>query len=89
MNIPLLTREKIVGKIIDIPIARITSNPNQPRKSFDEDDIFCLAESIKSNGIIQPLTVREKNSDNNVSYEIVAGERRYRAAIVCGFDAVP
>ncbi|MDY2847628.1 MAG: ParB/RepB/Spo0J family partition protein [Oscillospiraceae bacterium] len=89
MNIPLLTREKVVGRIIDIPVARISSNPNQPRKCFDEDDIFCLAESIKSNGIIQPLTVREKNTDNIVSYEIVAGERRYRAAIVCGFDTVP
>lgn len=89
MNIPLLTKEKIVGRIIDIPVSRIISNPNQPRKNFDDEDIFCLAESINSNGIIQPLTVREINSEGSVGYEIVAGERRFRAAIVCGFEAVP
>lgn len=89
MNLPLLTKEKVVGRIIEIPVSRVISNPNQPRKNFDEEDIFCLAESINSNGMIQPLTVREIMREGSVCYEIVAGERRFRAAIVCGFETVP
>ncbi len=89
MNIPIINKEKVIGKIIDVPIKRIIPNPNQPRKCFDEDDIACLAESIESNGIIQPLTVREISPGNNDRYEIVAGERRFKAAILCGYDTVP
>lgn len=81
----LFTREKIIGKIVEIPIERIIPNPNQPRKFFDEDELKALSESISENGIIQPITVRE----NNNFYEIIAGERRYRAALMSGFECVP
>lgn len=81
----LFTKEKIIGKIIEIPIDKIVPNPNQPRKYFDEDELKALSESISENGIIQPITVRE----NNDTYEIIAGERRYRGALIAGFECVP
>ncbi|MDH6603687.1 ParB family chromosome partitioning protein [Bacilli bacterium PM5-9] len=61
--------------VIQIRIADITTNPHQPRKAFDEANISELAESIKTNGLIQPIVVRKKND----RYELVAGERRLRA----------
>jgi len=73
------------NKIINIDTSLIVKNPNQPRKIFDESALFELAESIKECGIIQPLTVR-KLSDN---YELVAGERRLRAAKLLGLKSVP
>lgn len=63
----------------------ITPNPNQPRKTFDEDKIKDLADSILQHGVIQPIVVR-KTED---AYEIVAGERRWRAAIKAGLSEVP
>lgn len=87
MKMPLLTaaREKVIAEIVDIPIEKVIPNPNQPRKKFYPDDINSLAESIRQNGIIQPLSVR-KHDD---LYELVAGERRLRAAMVCGLEYVP
>lgn len=74
------------NKVVDVDIAYIQPNPNQPRKSFDADAIAELASSIKANGIIQPLIV-EKVTENK--YSIVAGERRYRAAKAAGLRTVP
>ena len=71
--------------IQEIPIKLISPNPNQPRKSFSEDSIIKLASSIKEYGIIQPLTVRKAGT----AYELVAGERRLRAAKELGMAAVP
>ena len=68
-----------------IPINKIKSNAEQPRKDFDNEKIIELAESIKHHGIIQPLIL--KQSDSN--YMIVAGERRWRAAKMAGIDEVP
>ena len=80
--------ENFTGKnrILNIDTSLILKNPNQPRKIFEESALFELAESIKECGIIQPLTVR-KLSDN--SYELVAGERRLRAAKLLGLKNVP
>lgn len=69
----------------DIEINLIVQNPNQPRKEFDEEKIRELSESIRENGILQPIIVQE----NNGKYIIVAGERRYRAAMVAGLNAMP
>ena len=69
-----------------IDINEIKSNSDQPRKVFDEEKIIELAESIKHNGIIQPIILR-KESDNQ--YIIVAGERRWRAAKLIGLKEVP
>lgn len=73
------------GKIL-IPINNIKSNVEQPRKSFDNDKIIELAESIKQHGIIQPLIVNKVKND---FYTIVAGERRWRAAKIIGIKEVP
>ena len=69
----------------NLPIEHIIPNQNQPRKSFAQDELSSLASSIKETGIIQPILVR-KNED---SYEIVAGERRWRAAQIANIHEVP
>ena len=67
------------------PVSRITSNPVQPRKKFDEAALAALAETIKEKGVLQPLVVRQSGSD----YELIAGERRLRAARLAGLTEVP
>jgi ParB family chromosome partitioning protein len=69
-----------------IPISKIFNNPKQPRKSFKEEALKELAESIKKHGILQPLILAEKPDGN---YEIIAGERRARAAKMAGLATVP
>lgn len=73
-------------KVIRIPIKQIAPNPQQPRKQFDEEKLWELAESIKENGLIQPITVRKNFEDR---YEIVTGERRFRAAKMAGYQTIP
>ena len=68
-----------------IPLVRIRPNPQQPRRSFDEEGLAELAASIRSCGILQPLTVRRAGD----GYELVAGERRLRAARIAGLREVP
>ncbi len=70
-----------------MPITALRPNPNQPRRHFDDAALRELADSIKSQGIIQPLLVRPHGGDN--SYQIVAGERRWRAAQLAGLKEVP
>ncbi len=64
----------------------ISSNPDQPRRYFDPDGLYELAESIRVHGILQPLSVRRKGGGR---YELIAGERRLRAAMICGLEQVP
>ncbi|MGH7873080.1 MAG: ParB/RepB/Spo0J family partition protein [Candidatus Binatia bacterium] len=70
---------------LEIAVDRITPSPFQPRRSFDEGKIEELAASIRNQGIIQPLVVRPRGDD----YELIAGERRWRAAIKAGLSRVP
>ena len=72
--------------ISEIPISQIHANPNQPRRDFDQDALQQLASSIHEIGIIQPITLRQ-TADN--SYQIVAGERRWRASQLAGLTALP
>ena len=72
--------------VIQVPVGRIVPNPQQPRRTFDSATLLSLSQSIKHNGILQPLTVREQ--ENN-EYELVAGERRLKAAIMAGYTTVP
>lgn len=72
--------------INEIAIDRISPNPDQPRNFFDENALEELAMSIRELGIIQPLTLRKVASD---SYQIISGERRYRAAKLAGLETVP
>ncbi|RFC64537.1 ParB/RepB/Spo0J family partition protein [Fulvimarina endophytica] len=71
-----------------VALDRITANPNNPRRTFGEEDIADLAQSVKKHGIVQPLLVRP-NPDLEGGYEIVAGERRFRAARAAGLETVP
>lgn len=83
--------EKVVEKIVEKPIelkvkiSKVGPNKEQPRKQFEEDSLMELADSIRQFGIIQPLIVQEKNG----FYEIIAGERRWRAAKLAGLKEVP
>ena len=72
--------------INDIAIDQIQPNPDQPRTNFDEEAINELAASIRELGIIQPISLRKVGAD---SYQIIAGERRYRAARIAGLTSVP
>lgn len=74
------------NKVVDIPIRQIRPNQSQPRKTFKDEELNSLAASIEENGILQPLTVRRLNLQE---YELVAGERRLRAAVIAGLKRVP
>lgn len=83
------TKRKIsetVGNVNELEISKITPNPNQPRKHFDEGALQELADSIRVHGVIQPLVV---NKLDNGNYMIIAGERRWRASKIAGLDKVP
>ena len=74
------------GNLLELPLDAIVANPNQPRRSFDEPGITELAASIGELGILQPLLVREVGGG---VYELIAGERRLRAARTAGLETVP
>ena len=78
---PLTSNENSESQTVEklVPVEKIYPNPNQPRKSFQEEKLIELANSIKTKGIVQPLIVRKKKGTKE-SFEIVAGERRWRAA---------
>ncbi len=71
---------------IFLPIQKVEPNPLQPRQQFDEEELAALADSIRIHGMIQPLTVRKAEGD---FYQIIAGERRWRAARQAGLQEVP
>lgn len=72
-------------KVVIIPLGQLRANPYQPRKTFNEESIQELAASIKEHGVIQPIIVRTVLK----GYEIIAGERRFRASQVCGLTTIP
>jgi len=80
------TGSQIAGSISEIPLAQIETNPFQPRTGFEKEALVNLTASIKTHGIIQPITLR-KMSQNR--YQIISGERRFRAATIAGLTAVP
>jgi ParB family chromosome partitioning protein len=73
------------GNQAEVRLDQIHHNPWQPRKVFDEEELASLSESIKNHGVLQPLVVRPKDD----GYQLIAGERRLRAARAAGLDAVP
>ncbi|MDB6097211.1 MAG: parB-like partition protein [Francisellaceae bacterium] len=79
--------EKITpSNFINLPVKKIVAGIYQPRQEIDQTELESLAESIRSQGIIQPILVRAINKDQ---YEIIAGERRFRAGIIAGLESVP
>src|SRR5262249_41469514 len=68
-----------------VPVGRIEHNPYQPRKAFDQEEMSALSESIRTHGLLQPLVVRQTGD----RYQLVAGERRLRAAQAAGLGEVP
>lgn len=80
------TLQAQTGGSVNLPIAQVEPGLNQPRKHFDEEALADLAESIRQHGILQPLTVRRLASGY---YQIIAGERRWRAARQAGLEEVP
>ena len=76
-------REKI--RVVNIPLSAIKPNPNQPRKNFDSAGLEELSASIAENGVLQPISVRKIRN----IYEIVAGERRFRASKMAGLEKIP
>ncbi|MBO4501471.1 MAG: ParB/RepB/Spo0J family partition protein [Clostridia bacterium] len=87
------------AKMVFLPVGELLPNPRQPRSTFDDGSLCELAESIRRFGILQPIIVRKRekvpkvNINNQVvsapAYEIIAGERRWRAARITGMDSVP
>jgi ParB family transcriptional regulator, chromosome partitioning protein len=75
-----------VGDLRELPVGLIKPNPKQPRTKFDADALAALAASIESSGVVQPLLVRPLHDG---SYELIAGERRWRAAQQAGLEKVP
>ncbi|QVL31172.1 ParB/RepB/Spo0J family partition protein [Telmatocola sphagniphila] len=71
-----------------LPLSQISHNPRQPRKTFDDEELLRLSESIRNHGILQPLVVRKAGEDQN-QYQLIAGERRLRAAHLVGLPNVP
>ena len=78
------SRENTPYKLL--PIHKVEPNRNQPRQNFDEEELQALSESLATHGILQPLTVRELDSGY---YQIIAGERRWRAARMAGLTEIP
>jgi ParB family chromosome partitioning protein len=85
-NHPKDAAAKVAGAIANIPINCITANPFQPRDHFEEEALNELTASIKKFHIIQPITVRKMGYDQ---YQIISGERRYRASCLAGLDEIP
>jgi len=72
--------------LMNIPLAAINPNPDQPRKHFDQERLEELADSIRSKGVLQPIIVKRLDAE---SFLLVAGERRYRASLMAGLEKIP
>ena len=84
----LIGESKVESKINKLPLSEIVPNKYQPRKNFDEENLNDLTNSIQERGVIQPIIVRESDSENS-KYEIIAGERRWLAAKKAGLHDIP
>ncbi|MDA8948445.1 ParB/RepB/Spo0J family partition protein [Flavobacteriaceae bacterium] len=77
--------DQVIGSIIELDLDKISTNPFQPRTHFNEQALEELSQSVKELGVIQPITVRKKGS----SFELIAGERRFRACEMAGLKTIP
>ena len=88
LNVDNLTNTNSKNKLSNIPIDYLSPGPWQVRKNFDQNELYSLSESIRNNGIFQPIVV-VSNKEENGKYKIVAGERRWRAAQLANIHEVP
>jgi ParB family chromosome partitioning protein len=77
--------QEATEELRDLPVDLVAPNPNQPRRAFDEEGLLALAESVKARGVLQPILVRPLAG----RYELIAGERRWRAARLAGLETIP
>ena len=82
---PTAKQDEKVSELLEVSLSRVSADPDQPRRHFDEGALQELAKSLKVHGILQPIVVTPKND----GYQIVAGERRFRAAKLAGLSKVP
>ena len=82
----VVSKEEIIGNVVELPLDKIEVNPFQPRTNFNEESIEDLAKSIQALGVIQPITVRKIENDN---FQLVSGERRLKAAKSVGLQTIP
>ena len=80
-----IMNEVVNEEIVDIPLNELRSNPYQPRKTFDEESLRELADSIKEHGVFQPIIAKKSIK----GYEIIAGERRVKASLLAGKETIP
>ena len=85
---PTIDDDKAVSKLVELDLDEITRDESQPRRNFDEEALRALAESIKEHGVLQPIVVT-KVEGLGAKYQIVAGERRWRAAKIAGLKTIP
>lgn len=85
-NLPEAEGNGFSSSVAEIPLSQIVSNPLQPRTEFEAEALEELAQSIKQQGIIQPVTIRKTGSDQ---YQLISGERRYRASLMAGLESIP
>ena len=87
---PLDTLDKMVEEtpkeeVVEVKLSELRSNPYQPRRNFDEEKLKELSESIKEFGVLEPILIKKSIH----GYEIIAGERRYRASQMAGLETIP
>lgn len=82
---PTAAQDDQISELRQIKLSEIVSDPDQPRRQFDEESLADLAASVDEHGILQPIVV----TPHEGGYQIVAGERRYRAAVMVGLDKIP
>jgi ParB family transcriptional regulator, chromosome partitioning protein len=80
------TRSEAEVELRELPLEMLVANPNQPRRVFEEEGLVALADSLKERGVLQPVLVRPLPGG---TYELIAGERRWRAAQIAGLESVP
>ena len=77
------------SQVLDLKIADIVPNPSNPRRYFNDESLSELAQNIRQHGVLQPVTVREISQENGQKYELIFGERRFRAAKIAGLKTLP
>ena len=87
--IPTETGDGTSSRLLEVPVNSIEPNPRQPRRAFDEEALATLTASVEQLGVLQPLLLRPVEGEGGPQYELIAGERRWRAAKRAGLTVVP